>query len=105
MTWWLLADRNDISRSGWGVDKYLRETHTNVLGVRAEGHHFNLYLNGEHLTSATNEIFSGGKFGIYAASAATPELYVTFDDLIVYPVIGRGVPLAPSPSTGTEIVP
>ena len=88
-------------RSGWGAAKYLRETRTNVLGVRAEGDRFNLHINGEYIGVATDATFSGGKFGIYAASQATQGLHVAFDDLIVYPVIGRGVPLAPSPTGET----
>ena len=98
LTWWLLDDRNDQSRSGWGASSYLRETRTNVLGVRAEGDLFKLYLNGEYLTSATDETFTGGKFGVFAYSQSTPGLQVAFDDLVVFPVLGNGVPLASSPS-------
>ena len=105
LTWWLITDRNNPSRSGWSASKYLRETRTNVVGVRAEGHRFNLYVNGEYITMATDDTFSGGKFGLYAASHATPGLYVAFDDIVVYPVIGRGVPLAPSPEPSFEIQP
>ena len=92
-------------KSGWSASKYLRETRTNVVGVRAEGHRFNLYVNGEYITMATDDTFSGGKFGLYASSYATPGLYVAFDDIVVYPVIGRGVPLAPSPEPSFEIQP
>jgi hypothetical protein len=103
VTWWLLNDHTHITRSGWSADQYLRNTRTNVLGVRAEGNRFNLYLNGEHLELAMDETFTGGEFGIYASSQATSGLQVIFDDLTVYPVIGRGVPLAPSPSANYEI--
>ena len=98
LTWWLLVDRNNALRSGWGAARYLRENQTNLLGVRAEGNRFNLYINGEYVDVATDTAFSGGKFGIYAGSQVNPGLQVAFDDLIVYPVIGRGVPLAPSPT-------
>lgn len=103
VTWWLLNDHTHVTRSGWSADQYLRNTRTNVLGVRAEGNRFNLYLNGEYLELAMDETFTGGEFGIYASSQATSGLQVIFDDLTVYPVIGRGVPLAPSPSANYEI--
>lgn len=59
---------------------------TNVLGVRAVGDQISMYVNEQFLQTVTDSTFSGGRFGIYAATRLTPTLTGVFDDLIAYPI-------------------
>ena len=67
---------------------------TQRLGVRAVGSRFGLYINSQLLGQVEDAELTGGRFGIYAGSYLTPELQVTFDDLVAYPILSAAAAAA-----------
>jgi len=60
------------------------------LGVWALGHEFRFFLNGKYQFSATDESYSTGGVGVFAAAGGTTPVTVTFSDLTVQDVSGGG---------------
>jgi hypothetical protein len=51
------------------------------IAVRAAGKQIHLYANGQFLATVAADTANRGLFGVYAASAATPGLSVSYGDL------------------------
>jgi hypothetical protein len=58
------------------------------LGVWALGHEFRFFLNGNYQFAATDESYSAGGLGVFAAAGGDTPVTVTFSDLAVYEVSG-----------------
>jgi hypothetical protein len=56
------------------------------LGVWALGHEFRFFLNDKYQFSATDESYSVGGLGVFAAAGGDTPVTVTFSDLAVYSV-------------------
>lgn len=67
---------------------------TQRLGVRAVGSRLGLYFNSQLLAQVEDAELAGGRFGFYAGSYLTPELQVTFDDLVAYPILSAAAAAA-----------
>jgi hypothetical protein len=65
------------------------------LGVWALGHEFRFFLNDKFQFSATDESYSVGGLGVFAAAGGDTPVTVTFSDLAVYSVArGGATPVA-----------
>ena len=80
---------------------------TQRLGVRAVGSRLGLYFNSQLLAQVEDAELTGGRFGFYAGSYLTPELQVTFDDLVAYPVLSAAAAaaLAAAPTALATVAP
>lgn len=80
---------------------------TQRLGVRAVGSRLGLYFNSQLLAQVEDTELTGGRFGFYAGSYLTPELQVTFDDLVAYPVLSAAAAaaLAAAPTALATVAP
>lgn len=60
---------------------------TNLLGVRAAGDEFRLYVNGIYLATTQDEKIPGeGRFGVYGASFETERAEFSYDDFSAWGV-------------------
>jgi hypothetical protein len=65
------------------------------LGVWTLGHEFRFFLNGKYQFAATDESYSSGGLGVFAAAGGDTPVTVTFSDLAVYDVSsGAATPAA-----------
>ena len=80
---------------------------TQRLGVRAVGSRLGLYFNSQLLAQVADVELKGGRFGFYAGSYLTPELQVTFDDLVAYPILSAAAAtaLAAAPTELATVAP
>ena len=80
---------------------------TQRLGVRAVGSRLGLYFNSQLLAQVEDAELTGGRFGFYAGSYLTPELQVTFDDLVAYPILSAAAAaaLAAEPTALATVAP
>ena len=80
---------------------------TQRLGVRAVGSWLGLYFNSQLLAQVEDVELKGGRFGFYAGSYLTPELQVTFDDLVAYPILSAAAAtaLAAAPTELATVAP
>ena len=80
---------------------------TQRLGVRAVGSRLGLYFNSQLLAQVEDAELTGGRFGFYAGSYLTPELQVTFDDLVAYPILSAAAAtaLAAAPTELATVAP
>jgi hypothetical protein len=67
------------------------------LGVWALGHEFRFFLNGKYQFATTDESYSIGGLGVFAAAGGDTPVTVTFSDLAVYDVSGGGLTPAATP--------
>jgi hypothetical protein len=71
---------------------------TNILKVSAFGPNITLWVNGQQLTSATDDSVARGNFGFFTGTFAEPYSWVSFDNLKMWTRADEEIVLIPTPT-------
>jgi hypothetical protein len=69
---------------------------TNVLKVSAFGPNITLWVNGQQLTSFTDDSLPRGNFGFFTGTFSEPYSWVSFDNLKMWKIPGEEIVLIPT---------
>lgn len=71
---------------------------TNLLKVSAFGPEITVSVNGQKLTTITDESIEHGNFGFFASTFTEPHIWVSFDNLKLWVPEGQEITLIPTPT-------